>query len=188
MPPLAITKWLIKLGFINHKEINFSLHQANYIKKQVEEGHIFYSLVCTAENLVYRNGEDPITQAPIITEPVIKEKAINDFNAGYTRAQSFLTGAKHHITHGENALAAFMLHQAAELTLRAVVLSLMGFDARTHTIEVLKKHSRRCMPQVNDVLPANTEDEAQLLKVLDKAYLGARYAVITVLMRKTLPH
>jgi HEPN domain-containing protein len=125
---------------------------------------------------VYSNGEDPITPAPAITDPAVKQKAINDFNAGYTRAQSFLTSAKHHLANGEKAIAAFMLHQAAELTLRAVVLSLMGFDARTHSIEVLKKHSRRCMPQVNNVLPANDEDEAQLLKVLDKAYLGARYS------------
>jgi HEPN domain-containing protein len=125
---------------------------------------------------VYTNGVDLITPAHALNNPAIKQKAINDFATGYIRAQSFLSGAKQQIESSENATAAFMLHQAAELTLRAVILALLGFDARTHSIEVLKKHSRRCMPQVNELLPVGDEDEAQLLKVLDKAYLGARYA------------
>jgi HEPN domain-containing protein len=167
---------LIKLGCINQKEVNFTLHQANYINKQIAEGHIFYSLVCTTKNLVYTNGAELVTPAPALNNPAIKQKAINDFATGYIRAQSFLKGAKQQIENGENATVAFMLHQAAELTLRAFIFALMGFDARTHSIELLKKHSRRCMPQVNELLPAGDEDEAQLLKVLDKAYLGARYA------------
>lgn len=64
-----------------------------------------------------------------------------------------------------------MLQQATELTFRAVALSLYGVERRTHSTKSLKKLNRRLAPQFNGIIPADTEEEERLLKVLEDAYL-----------------
>ncbi|MDB5222819.1 MAG: hypothetical protein JWN83_1486 [Chitinophagaceae bacterium] len=167
---------VIAAGCISHSNIHFSLHQSGHINKQIEEGHIFYSLVCTRENLVYDDGMQPLlTTGPGKLHPLIN-KAKNEFNTGIKRAQSFLNGANTYHANNEKELTAFMLQQAAELAFRTVILSLTGQDIRTHSITVLKKHCKRCAPGLNEIFPANTTEEERLISLLDKAYLNARYS------------
>ncbi|HEX8331134.1 MAG TPA: HEPN domain-containing protein [Segetibacter sp.] len=167
---------IIKLACINYSNVHFSIHQSNVIAAQISEGHIFYSVACTRENLVYDNGKAPLTVAPTSITSAVKEKAIHHFTTAFARAQSFLASAKHHVETGEKEMAAFMLHQAAELTFRAVAMGLLGNSTRSHSLKELKKLCRRCAPQLNDILPANNEYEEELLNLLDRAYLNARYA------------
>jgi HEPN domain-containing protein len=167
---------IIKLACINYSNVHFSIHQSNVIAAQISEGHIFYSVACTKENLVYDNGKAPLTVAPTAVTSAVKEKAIHHFTTAFARAQSFLASAKHHVETGEKEIAAFMLHQAAELTFRAVAMGLLGNSTRTHSLKELNKLCRRCTPQLNDILPANNEYEDELLNLLDRAYLNARYA------------
>jgi len=67
-----------------------------------------------------------------------------------------------------------MLHQAAELTFRSVILGLMDYDTRSHDFTVLKNYCRRCAPALNYIVP----DE--LLRTLGKAYLAARYGTFEI--------
>lgn len=72
-------------------------------------------------------------------------------------------------------VAAFQLHQAAEMTYRAILLSLMEKETHTHSIKALIKHSCRCSPRLDTVFPRNTPYERQLVHQLEEAYLKARY-------------
>ncbi|MXV16546.1 HEPN domain-containing protein [Pedobacter sp. HMF7056] len=92
------------------------------------------------------------------------------------KAVTFYTGAKFYQEAKESAMAMFMLQQAAELTFRTVAIALYGMERRTHSIRSLKKLNRRLAPQLNSIFPADTEIEEHLLKVLEDAYLDARYA------------
>jgi len=67
-----------------------------------------------------------------------------------------------------------MLHQAAELTFRSVILGLMDYDTRSHDFAMLKNYCRRCAPALNHIIP----DE--LLSTLGKAYLAARYGTFEI--------
>ena len=54
-------------------------------------------------------------------------------------------------------------------------MRLTGHEMEEHRIEILKKHTRRCAPELNKVFPADSEREKALLSLLDSAYLKARY-------------
>lgn len=124
---------------------------------------------------MYDNGGEqlPITSGRLCKEVVTQAREVFEVNLQKSRA--FYTCALGCRDSCDTAVAAFLLHQAAELVYRAILLSLMGKEVRTHSIKALIKHSRRCAPQLDFVFPRNTPEERQLVHQLEEAYLKARY-------------
>ncbi len=155
--------------------LSCSLHKASAIQQALNDGHIYYSLVCIKENLIYQNTTAKIPDLPAEKFAAVVAKGRQEFEAGMAKAHSFYAGAEKYAKSNDSAMTMFMLQQATELTFRAVALSLYGIERRTHSIKSLKKLNRRLAPQLNDIFPADTDEEERLLKVLEDAYLEARY-------------
>ena len=149
--------------------VHFSLHKSSDLARQLAGGHVFYATACTPGRLVYENGKTAFPVTPPGKTEVLYRQTKERFTPGYRRAGLFLETAEEYYRKGEKDMAAFMLHQAAELTFRSVVLGLMDHDTRSHDFTVLKNYCRRCAPALNHIVP----DE--LLHTLGKAYLAARY-------------
>lgn len=156
--------------------LSCSLHKSSAIQQALNDGHIYYSLVCVKENLIYQNTTAKIPDLSAEKYAAVVAKARQEFEAGMAKAHSFYAGAEKYVESGNSAMAMFMLQQATELAFRAVALSLYGIERRTHSIKSLKKLNRRLAPELNDIFPADTEEEERLLKVLDDAYLDGRYS------------
>ncbi|HEY1009880.1 MAG TPA: HEPN domain-containing protein [Daejeonella sp.] len=155
--------------------LSCSLHKASAIQQALNDGHIYYSLVCIKENLIYQNTTAKIPDLPAEKFAAVVAKGRQEFEAGMAKAHSFYAGAEKYAKSNDSAMTMFMLQQATELTFRAVALSLYGIERRTHSIKSLKKLNRRLASQLNDIFPADTDEEERLLKVLEDAYLEARY-------------
>ena len=166
---------ILEMPYVKDQRVSCSLHSEDNVLEGLRNGHIFYSLNCIPENLVY---DDKTTQYPTTTPEALQE-AKNHVQAKFTQAfeksQHFYESAVSlHKSHPSQIIA-FMLHQATELTYRGILQSLNGYDKKTHEIRAFKKHVRRCAPLLNTVFPDNNEDEKRLLDILEKAYLSARY-------------
>jgi Uncharacterized conserved protein related to C-terminal domain of eukaryotic chaperone, SACSIN len=105
----------------------------------------------------------------------LKQKAGENFQNSFSRAAAFLKQAQFSKEQSNNNLTAFFLHQATELCCRALIASFLGIEKKTHSLHQLKKYSRRITPLVHQIFPENTTEEKRLLKLLDEAYLAARY-------------
>ncbi len=173
--PFSEYETLIEAGCSMGTQLSFSLHQASRVNKAVEEGHIFYSFVCTEENLMYWSNEKewPSTAGERIKE--LSQNAVQQFQNNFSKAETFLQYAEQGIVQQNNKLTGFFLQQAAELCCRAILISLTGRDKKTHSIASLKKCCRRCTAAVDHAFPSETEEEKRLLKMLDDAYIAARY-------------
>jgi hypothetical protein len=117
---------VISMANFEQASINVSLHKAATLYKQLEEGHIYYSIACTPQNLVYDNG---LTALPAINKTLLKaayEKAHNVFYNSYKKATGFLQGANDYYGMHDKSMTAFMLHQAIEITLRGIITALLG--------------------------------------------------------------
>lgn len=73
-------------------------------------------------------------------------------------------------------MSAFMLHQAAELCLRALSRSLSGQEKTTHGIRVLLRFSLRYTTKLNMLMDNGEAEDDRLLTLLEGAYLGYRYS------------
>jgi HEPN domain-containing protein len=142
----------------------------NYLRT----GHIFYSLACTPERLVYDSGL-PMPGIGVINDSTAVGQAETAFYSGFTLAQSFLDGAGYYAGKGQLNAAAFSLHQAAEHTLRALLIALTGYNGRGHDLDVLLRHCQYCASSLCRVFPQDTEAEKDIFRSLNRAYLHARY-------------
>jgi HEPN domain-containing protein len=144
------------------------------LRKMLSAGHIYYSRVCSYRNLIYDDGRSPLPCPVSIPVTDIISRAEKDFNCGIHRAQSFLEGARRFSAREEKELAAFMLHQAAEQTCRAILRGLAAHDIVSHNLRLLMKRCERCIPGLSKVFPTG-ENEDRLLQLLQKAYINTRY-------------
>ncbi|GAA4300951.1 hypothetical protein GCM10023143_02360 [Compostibacter hankyongensis] len=166
---------VIGLGCIGAADVSCSLHKADRLYPLLRSGHPFYSRVCTSENMVYDDGHTGLPAPDPAMKAALTAQMREVFTCGLSRSASFLDTAGFHRRKGETAMGAFMLHQAAEQVFRSTTLALLDHQEPTHSLQQLKKYCRRCAPQLNTVFPEDTAAEQQLLQLLEKAYVQARY-------------
>jgi HEPN domain-containing protein len=173
--PFSEYETLMEAGCLLGTQLSFSLHHASRVTTAVKEGHVFYSLVCKEENLMYwsKEKEWPTTPGERLKE--IMQKAWVQFQSNFSKAGTFLQHAAQSMVQENNKLTAFFLQQAAELCCRAILMSLTGRDKKTHSLAELNKSCRRCTAVVDQVFPCYTEEDKRQLKILDDAYIAARY-------------
>ncbi|RAJ83167.1 HEPN domain-containing protein [Chitinophaga dinghuensis] len=143
--------------------------------KLLDEGHIFYSMICRSTNLTYEK-ETSVSTIPVIKNPFgIIEKARSHFHDEFRKAESYLGGAKYYMRNSENNLAAHSLHQATEHTLRALLISLTSHYPYGHNLSRMLRYSLRLTTALNEIFPQGTDKEHELLVLLNKTYTHTRY-------------
>jgi len=172
--PFAEMEPVLEMAYLKNKKVSCSLHQEANLKYALSKGHLFYTLSIRPQNLIYEKDDSVL---PGVSENQLKEVKARSWEIfsfylnNAQQAYAFATNGNLPYT----AFAAFLLHQAVEYIFRGVLLSLNGYEKKTHEIKVLKKHLRRCAPQLLDIFPDDTEEEKSLLLVLENVYLDARY-------------
>ncbi|OQP58696.1 hypothetical protein A3860_39495, partial [Niastella vici] len=150
-------------------------NKINEVYKHLRAGHIFYSAVCRHALKVYDNKRLPLPEKAIIDITDIKVKARNIFIEAYHNAKSYLDGAEYFATSSQYKQAAFLLHQATEHALRALLTSLTALTTYGHNLKSLIRHSCFCAPGLDTIFPKNTDQEKELFNLLNAAYVDARY-------------
>ena len=183
---------VLDIAYLQNKNVCCSLHNEGSVIEGLKKGHAFYVLNFTPENIVYDNSA---VNYPVITseqDKLMRRTAREVFVKRFTKAKGFYVCSETEFSNGNNELALFMLHQAVELTCHSIIVSLSGYDKKMHEIKVFKKHIRRSAPQLLPIFNEDNEQEKELLFVLEKGYIEARYntdfkvesTVLTLLFKK----
>jgi uncharacterized protein len=143
-------------------------------RRHLYTGHIFYSLVCTPGRLLHDGGYWPLANYPVNTENVVQQARLA-FAPLFATARSFLDSAAYAAGNGRLPVAAFLLHQATEQALRALLYPVMGYNGRGHRLDHWLHHCNYFTPSLRTLFPRDTDDEKHLFHLLDDAYLHARY-------------
>ncbi|SEB22313.1 hypothetical protein [Pedobacter hartonius] len=118
---------VLNFAVLKHIHVSCTLFKSSFFHKMVGEGHIYFSLTCNTESLVYDDGSKPLPVLRLDNRPEKIEKTKHDFYTGLTKAKTFYEAAQSY--RDDNfILSAFLLHQAAELGLRALNRSLTTQD------------------------------------------------------------
>jgi len=154
---------------------HYTFLKAGDLEQLLLNGHLFYSTLCIEDCLVY-DGKTQTLPLPLSQrQKAVAQMATHDYTKGQARAHAFLRGALFYLGQEELGLAAFMLHQATEQALRAILMSLSGQEVRTHSLTELKQHVKRYGLPQNTLLLSKAEEDKYLLDRLEKAYTCARY-------------
>lgn len=168
---------LMEPALINFPNCVYSIHTFSSIHQQIKVGNLFYCTMCIPQNVIYRKDTVPLP-APCNPQ-VFKQQVISYtriFKREIDKAAQFLKGAVWYIEHQIFSLAAFMLHQATELTYRAFLGAFGEHVIKTHELNKLRKHLKRFVPVVLGAFDENDVLEIRLLGLLERAYCEARYS------------
>jgi len=116
-------------------EVNYVFIKNADVAKSLSAGNLFSHLVFTNENMVFERPDSK----PV---PIFEISKFKDWNSlsrkrfllGWDRIRQFLFGAYTHFHEGHFELAAFNLHQVAELTYRLYESSVLITDKHLHLI------------------------------------------------------
>jgi HEPN domain-containing protein len=157
------------------RPVTISVYKLSLVNHLLAQGSLFFSQVCTPDKLVYDAGNIPLNKPAEISRQDLKEQARQQFDSLQAKAKGFLAGARYYQQSGNPELAAFLLHQAAEHSLNALLVPMMGFRLQTHNLRKLLAHCRRFTGALQSIFPEDTDQEIRLFSLLQKAYIHARY-------------
>jgi HEPN domain-containing protein len=141
----------------------------------LSEGHSFAIRVFTTAPLIVHNDAGfNASLHPIDTE---KEKRISHsiYKEGVKKMEEFMAGAELYLLRKYYSICLFMLHQAIEQGLSAILKGGTGFHTCTHNTERLLKLSAMVTSRTLEVFSRNTEPEKRVFSLLQKAYVDSRY-------------
>lgn len=141
----------------------------------LKAGHKFAWAVWQSSTPVYDSGSLSLEAFQNITNTTIEKDCEKQFTDGLTKAKEFLAGSELFRIRKQHAMAAFMLHQAAEQSLGALLRTGTGFHANTHSIDRLLRYASLVSSQLPDIFPQKTGQEKHLFNLLQKAYIDTRY-------------
>lgn len=99
----------------------------------------------------------------------------DEFARWYERASDFLLGAGFYGEHGNNPMAALLLHQACEHFYQCVLWSLTLQGPRTHALDQLRGAAETISPSLRAVWPRESLFERRAFGRIDRAYAEVRY-------------
>jgi len=114
---------IVELFSAGDEKLSCSVHKLSNIHQALENGHVYFSRVCTEENLIYQAKITSLPKMSLERISLLIEKSKQEFTAGLAKARKFFNGAKYYQETEEYPFCMFMLHQAVEITFRSVAES-----------------------------------------------------------------
>lgn len=153
----------------------------SYLKKSLTEGNPYLWKEVFPSQAKYLSSD--FEGLPTLSEEdrkLIFTKAAERLEAGLDKAKEFWSLA----LQANYEMAPFLLHQSAEMALRAILIAWEKLEKKTHEIRVLLRYASKYNPEFGSIFPS---EEETLLNLLDKCYANSRYQAGFKVPEKDLP-
>lgn len=160
--------------FATHPQYLCRVYTERYVKTQLVQGNIFFLQGCLPRHLHHCAPGAPGLFREVAIEQ-LPGRAETYFQKEFGKAVGFKDGAQFYLDKENLPQATFMLHQAFELAYRTVELFTMGKEKVCHRIASHQKYILPFVPEFGQIFSVESEQEIQLVKLLDMAYRDVRY-------------
>lgn len=168
--PLGAINKIIK----NHPDLYVKIHFTHEIQEKLDQGFGRTYLIYQSENRIYQN---PVQEIPLVlpqyTPAEIIEKTRSYIDQEKSKIRSFIDGHFFYLDSNNHAHAAFMLHQAIELSLRTAEKLLLNDERKSHSLKGTIGHLKTFDSKLAKLI--DSEEEKKALEKIDDAYVGYRY-------------
>jgi HEPN domain-containing protein len=125
-----------------------------------------HALVCYGEE-----------RQPLSKFKITDSKSFIEEPADYLeRATEFMAGVDLYFLRKQFGPASFLLHQAAEQFLCAIMIHFTGYHFKTHNLEKLFRYTQPLVEGISNVFCSKSESEQRLFRLLQRAYIDSRYS------------
>ncbi|MDD5598620.1 MAG: HEPN domain-containing protein, partial [Victivallaceae bacterium] len=150
-------------------------HDIQELNIKLAEGQYFYSDIRKEGCRLYDSGNLKLARKRKLKPEEQKRIARDYFEQWFGRAKSFYNYFEFGLGKNDLKGAAFQLHQAAEHSYKTVLLVFTNYTPSQHLLELLGYMASKHDSRFEDIFPQETREEQRLFKLLEYAYIGARY-------------
>ncbi|WP_293942100.1 MULTISPECIES: HEPN domain-containing protein [unclassified Sphingobacterium] len=165
---------LINKAIGNYPNLYFNMHLPREIQKKINQGLGRTHLICQTGNRIYQNPAQEIQLVvPNDSAEQVIEKTEVYITKEKTKIRSFIDGYNFYLEHRDHSHAAFMLHQAIELSLRTAENLLISDEKKSHSLKANINYLKTFDSKLAKL--ADTADKKRALNKIEKAYIDYRY-------------
>ncbi|MND74543.1 HEPN domain protein [compost metagenome] len=170
----ADARELVNEALESYPNLYFNLNFVHEIQKKLGQGLGRTYLICQPENRIYHN---PTQEIPLVlpndsAEQIIERSSLY-IDKEKTKIRSFIDGYNFYLGHDNHAHAAFMLHQAIELSLKTAESLLKGDEKKSHSLKGNISYLKTFDSKIAKL--AVKDQEKKALDKIDEAYIDYRY-------------
>lgn len=141
----------------------------SYLKKSLAEGNPYLWKEVFPSQAKYLSSDfEGLPTLSAEDREMIFTKAAERLEAGLDKAKEFWSLA----LQANYEMKPFLLHQSAEMLLRAILMAWEKLEKKTHEIRVLLRYAAKYNPGFGSIF---SPEEDALLNLLDKCYANSRY-------------
>ncbi len=167
------------LGLSAHPRlIAYDIHSLN---ERLADGRYFYIDIKKEGRMLYDSGNYTLAETKDLSVEERYRISQEYYDHNYKGATMFFENFKGNYERGLEdkdyfKLAAFDLHQVAEAAYKTILLVFTGYSPNEHWLAELSRQASTHDETILEIIPQETNDEEErLFKLLDYAYIGARY-------------
>ncbi len=171
-----IKKEIKEVGYLDsvHKT-HIIIEPIDRVNDELEKSQYFFSDIKNEGILLYNSGEFELSKPKTLNAEERVKISEEDYRHWMTKAEEFLENCEFNFNKESYSNAAFQLHQATESLYNCALLTLTSYKPKSHDLEEL---NQLCAAQSNDfltVFPLASQEQKDCFKLLQKAYIDARY-------------
>ena len=160
-------KYLINVCAIVHKSDGFL--------RAINEGNRFFINSLRRTNIAYRSAELMIPALRNIDNEVTRFRAEANWARWGSQGKNFLDAALNSIDEGSYNLSVFLMHQAVESSLSAIIRVNLDYRIAIHNLARMLRITLIFTDDLKDVFDLGRIEDVQLFELLQTAYSAARY-------------
>lgn len=167
--------------FMENKDIEFHTRpqiineSISKLNDALSKGRYFYVDIVKQGVMLYNSGECQLATPRELNYSEIKKIAQEYYEDKFSDGFKFIKGAKFYYRDMDYLMASFMLHQAAESYLKTIPLVYILYGYKEHDLEFLIEKCKPFTLELSKVFPRDNKEEERLFKLLQRAYIEARY-------------
>ncbi|MDD5728539.1 MAG: HEPN domain-containing protein [Victivallales bacterium] len=162
-------------GRLPDKPFRIIAHDVAYVKKRLKQIHYFFSDIVREGRLLYNSGKYKLKVGKELS-PEEQTKVMEEhFEHWFEESGRFFSNFTYNFDLKWYKLAAFMLHQTAESSYKALLLVFTNYCPHNHFLAAANDQVREILPDMEEIFPCANEAENDRFKNFDYAYIGARY-------------
>jgi HEPN domain-containing protein len=127
-------------------------------------------------NVLYQSKDLTLPAHQEITKGILLARAQFNWERWGKQGKEFLRGAELYRADENFRLTAFLLHQAVESILKAIIQAVIGYRVQMHNLSRLLRLTLLFTDELKKVFELNTIEGAQLYQLLQNAYSQSRYS------------
>lgn len=160
----------------DYPEFRVSCYVAFQAKNKIRSGNLFLFTSCVTEKLLYKKEGSDFVLIPDSFDFEKFSKKVYDIRVGeLKKVEEFKEGYFFYKEKSQHSMAAFMIHQAIELTYRYLEVVLSAKERVKHSIRGHHHYLQEITTMYVSIFEEENDTDQYLLNVLEDIYRSTRY-------------